>query len=121
METEMPKEIKQEEKVKEEPKKKEVFAAHCYHCKDKDEIESKQGLKFKLPYKTIEIKKDKTLLKECKNILKENKGKYVDDIYLKRRLLNGCPNCGRTIDINCRLYADFYSPVVKAHSKETKK
>ena len=40
---------------------------------------------------------------------------------IKRRLINGCPDCGRTIDICCADYVEFYSPKKKENKKEGEK
>lgn len=89
--------------------KSNKFQAKCFHCKDKEILTMDNGMEIKLPYKLVEIKKDKDLLKECKNYAKESKEKYGNENVIKRRLLNGCPKCGHNIDICCKDYANFYS------------
>ena len=98
-----------------EEKKKGKFQAKCFHCKEKERMTTDNGMEFDLPFAYVELKKDKELLKECKNYAKESKEKYGNENVIKRRLLNGCPKCGHNIDICCKDYADFYST-----KKETK-
>ena len=98
-----------------EEKKKGKFQAKCFHCKEKEHMKTDNGMEFDLPFAYVEIKKDKELLKECKNYAKESKEKYGNENVIKRRLLNVCPKCGHNIDICCKDYADFYST-----KKETK-
>lgn len=90
-------------------KKKTKFQAKCYHCKQKERFITDNGMEIDLPFAYVELKKDKDLLKECKNYVKESKEKYGNENAIKRRLLNGCPKCGHNIDICCKDYADFYS------------
>ena len=98
-----------------EEKKKDKFQAKCFHCKEKEHMTTDNGIEFDLPFAYVELKKDKELLKECKNYAKESKEKYGNENVIKRRLLNGCPKCGHNIDICCKDYVDFYSA-----KKETK-
>lgn len=95
------------------------FHTKCFHCKDKETLTLDNGMKVDLPYKLVEIKKDKEMLKEFKEYAKESKMKYGNERVIKRRLINGCPKCGNTIDICCADYVICYSP--KKEVKEGEK
>lgn len=85
------------------------YQAKCFHCKDKEEIKTEHGTPIKLGFKFVGVDKDKALLKECKEMLKDAEGKYYNTSVVKRALINGCPNCGKTIIINCKDYVDCYT------------
>lgn len=96
--------------VKDNKKKtKKVFETKCYHCKEKEKLTTDDGLSFDLPFAYVEVKKNKDLLKECKAYVKESEEKYKNAKVIKRALINGCPNCGHTINVCCKDYVDFYS------------
>lgn len=96
--------------VKDDTKKtKKVFETKCYHCKEKEKLTTDDGLSFDLPFAYVEVKKNKDLLKECKAYVKESEEKYKNAKVIKRALINGCPNCGHTINVCCKDYVDFYS------------
>ena len=48
----------------------------------------------------------------------ESERKYANKRVIKRRLINGCPECGRTIDICCADYVECYTPKKKEDKKE---
>lgn len=99
-------------------RKSEKFHAKCFHCKDKEILTLDNGMKIDLPYRLVEIKKDKEMIKEFKNYAEESEEKYKNKRVIKRRLINGCPECGRTIDVCCADYVEFYSPKKKENKKE---
>ena len=99
-------------------KKKTKFQAKCFHCKEKEVLTTDNGMKIDLPYALVEIKKDKEMLKEFKEYAKESKMKYGNERVIKRRLINGCPKCGNTIDICCSDYVECYTPKKKEDKKE---
>ena len=37
---------------------------------------------------------------------------------MKRSLINGCPYCKNTINIDCKEYVDFYTPKKKEEKNE---
>lgn len=106
--------------VEEKTNNKSKFKAKCFHCKEKDTLTTDNGMPFELPYASVEIKKDKDLLKECKEYAKESQEKYKNARIIKKAILNGCPKCGRTINICCKDYADFYTQKKKENKKEEK-
>ena len=101
-----------------ETKNSGKFQAKCFHCKDKETLTLDNGMKVDLPYKLVEIKKDKEMLKEFKGYMAESERKYANKRVIKRRLINGCPECGRTIDICCADYVECYTPKKKEDKKE---
>lgn len=103
-----------------ETKNNEKFHAKCFYCKEKDKLTLDNGMNINLPYKLVEIKKDKEMLKEFKGYVAESQRKYGNERVIKRRLINGCPECGKTIDICCADYVEFYSPK-KKENKEGEK
>lgn len=105
---------------KDEVKNTDKFYAKCFHCKEKDKLTLDNGMNINLPYKLVEIKKDKEMLKEFKGYVSESQRKYGNERVIKRRLINGCPECGKTIDICCADYVEFYSPK-KKENKEGEK
>lgn len=106
----------------EDKKENTKYQAKCFHCKDKEEIKTEHGTPIKLGFKFVEIGKDKELLKECKDMLKKAEGKYYNTSVVKRALINGCPNCGRTIVISCKDYVDTYTtPKKETKQKEDSK
>lgn len=94
---------------KESKKKGKKFIARCTHCKEKEVMTLDNGMKYTLPYSFVELPKDKELLKEFKEYVKESKEKYGDERAIKRALINSCPKCGKTITVCCKDYVDFYS------------
>lgn len=86
-----------------------MFKTKCYHCKDKEKLETENGMSFDLPYAYVDVEKNKDLYKECKNYAKESEEKYKDARVIKRNIKNGCPKCGRDITVCCKDYVDFYS------------
>ena len=90
--------------------KKTMYKAKCYHCKDKDTVTADNGVSIDLPYKLVDIPKNKELLAECKKLAQESKDKYGDSKVAQRQIINGCPKCGKDIIISCQDYVDFYSP-----------
>ena len=112
-------EIKNEIKVDIKDKNEDkYFKAKCFKCKDKDILTLDNGRTIPLDYKSIEIKKDKDLLKECKNLIKENQEKYKKTNTIKRALINACPYCKNTIILDCKGYVDFYTPKKKEEKNE---
>ena len=103
-----------------ETKSNEKFHAKCFHCKEKDILTLDNGMNINLPYKLVEIKKDKEMLKEFKGYVAESQRKYGNERAIKRRLINGCPECGKNIDVCCADYVEFYSPK-KKENKEGEK
>ncbi len=97
------------------------FHTKCFHCKGKEKLTLDNGMQIDLPYKLVEIKKDKDMLKEFKGYVEESKIKYGNERTIKRRLINGCPECGHTIDICCSDYVEFYSPKKKENKSEGEK
>ena len=90
-------------------KSKKIYTKYCWKCIDENQLPT-----------PMEIKKDKELYKECKDILKENKGKYKDERCLKREIRNVCPKCGASVFVVCKDYIDFYKPKKKEIKKEEK-
>lgn len=86
------------------------FKAHCFHCKEKEQITLESGMNYELPYAYVGVPKDKQMLKEFKEYAKESEIKYKDARVIKRALLNYCPKCGHTVNVCCKDYIDFYSP-----------
>lgn len=103
--------------VEEKPTKKK-YQAKCYHCKEKEQVQTEHGTPITLGFKYIDIPKDKELLQECKDLLKDSDGKYYNTNIVKRALYHGCPNCGHTIYINCKDYVDFYAPKKKVKTEK---
>lgn len=99
---------------------KKMFYAHCFKCKDKDTIKKNNGAFAVLPFKSIEVPKDKELLKECKEYVKESEKIYHNPNVIKKQLYKYCPHCGNTVIISCKDYVDFYSPKTKKKDKEEK-
>lgn len=97
---------KVELKKNEEPT---IFEAHCTHCKEKTILTLDDGRKVYLPYNLVQIPEDETLKKEFEELLKDNEGKYKNNRSIKRRIIHGCPVCGKDIDICCQDYLDFYT------------
>lgn len=95
-----------------------VFKAKCFKCKEKEKMKTDNDIEFELPFKYINIPKDKNLIKECKNFIKESKEKYNDEKVIKRALYNYCPNCGHTVNVCCKDYVDFYSTKKKENKNE---
>lgn len=89
-------------------KTKKVFQAKCFHCKEKEKMTTDRGVEFELPFKYVDVPKNKNLMKECKEYVKESEKKYKNGRVIKRALINYCPNCGNTINVCCEDYVDFY-------------
>lgn len=108
--------------VEEKPTRKK-YRAKCYHCKDTEHMKDEHNPTFDidLHFKYIDIPKDKELLKECKDLIKNAEGKYYNTNVVKRALYHGCPYCGHTIFVNCKDYVDFYTPKKVLKSKDDKK
>lgn len=101
------------EKQKEEKKENKIFKTPCYKCKGKDwDLKTKT----ELPYRMVQLKKDKKLLKEFKEWIKESEKIYHNPKTIKRKLINACPNCGGDLIVCCKDYVDFYE-----EPKENKK
>ena len=94
------------------------YQTKCFKCKDKDKLTLDNGTTIPLNYKLVEVSKDKELIKECKNLVKEGQEKYKKDYVMKRSLINGCPYCKNTINIDCKEYVDFYTPKKKEEKNE---
>ncbi|MFR3182159.1 MAG: hypothetical protein ACLTPN_00835 [Clostridia bacterium] len=97
---------------------KKKFQAKCFKCKEKEKMTTDKGVEFELPFKYVDVPKNKDLMKECKQYVKESKEKYGNDNVIKRALLNYCPNCGNTINLSCKDYVDFYAPKKKEEKVE---
>lgn len=79
-------------------------------------MQTEHGIPITLEFKYVNIPKDKELLQECKDLLKNAEGKYYNTSVVKRALYHGCSDCNHTIYINCKDYVNFYAP-----KKEVKK
>lgn len=89
---------------------KKNFKVHCSHCKDQE------GKIFE-----FDFIKDKEILKEFKEYIKDAEKKYNNPNVVAREYYNACPQCGKNIRVRCKDYIDFYTPkkkIIEETSKE---